>query len=999
MYHRSGEQRSARASATELSGSDPLPPAQLAIIRVQTALNSFTPGMPFDASRYRAALLVSSESQEIPERLFCLGWLHWLDSDLAAAESVLLQAAETAQTINSGILVEASYWLARVAIIRKQGDAVARFEAVLRKAGGSPQATAWFVDLLWRAGRVERAEQILKTVRTNRRFAACDEVPLLEARSLLRRDDLSGAERFLLEAKPAGAVAGAERWLLLAWISASQSRHDEAAERFDQVRHYLCPASALKVWERLLAYRAGSASAESAVADCATPDAFFRGQAHRLGGRAGEATVAHRAALTGPSEAFARYALARMGDGDFAALIASQPGHFLALRCRAQIAIDRFRVREASPAECLDKLQLARSAGYQGILADHFCTLATALRQRGPEASALRELAAAPATDPAARRNFRRAAIELAGRRLAPAEALPLLEQWTSDTDDELRSILQRQLDHTRLQAVLDALAAGQPGAAEKTRETVATLLSSPDLPGLLAPAAVLWQAAQAVTAAAEFDNAWRDSLSGLAARWQPLALALLVHETAKRGDAIGVVALLQDSDAWRQFGTRPPRFVIAAVERAFSLRRDLAAWQRVLPGWLGLWTEKVSATLASGPSDLANAGPPTGVSPDAWYLPLASRAIARKDYREALACVQRVPLDGLETAARETVRSAIPELERYARAQALAAIWQPAGLAPVSPELLVDAVDLLLALPAGTQLLEYAVQGNAAGVTSALAELLDNGQLPPRLAHHFALLERRCAEFHDGEGRVSESVAAYRRSWAYWLRFLATGLGKELRPEPAAALIEELLGRHRRRINALLARAAVDLARLHWELIAELPNHAAGLSPSLAEALAKRIVRFRDELATDFILAMREAMRHAPAPEGFRANYEPALTGLRRLLSLDRDNLRLLTALIETCGDWFFDLYNRDDRRTLCEQVERFTPFALQLARLIEGQPGALAARVALAGFTKVRGFVATEGSRKAELYREALRFNPADENVRQLLADLEGSGFKSVS
>ena len=83
----------------------------------------------------------------------------------------------------------------------------------------------------------------------------------------------------------------------------------------------------------------------------------------------------------------------------------------------------------------------------------------------------------------------------------------------------------------------------------------------------------------------------------------------------------------------------------------------------------------------------------------------------------------------------------------------------------------------------------------------------------------------------------------------------------------------------------------------------------------------------------------------------------------------------------------------NAGARTALAEQVERFTPFALQLARQVEGRPGDLAARAALAGFTKFRGFVAADPARRADLYREALRFNPADDNVRELLAQLEGT------
>ena len=127
-----------------------------------------------------------------------------------------------------------------------------------------------------------------------------------------------------------------------------------------------------------------------------------------------------------------------------------------------------------------------------------------------------------------------------------------------------------------------------------------------------------------------------------------------------------------------------------------------------------------------------------------------------------------------------------------------------------------------------------------------------------------------------------------------------------------------------------------------------------------------------------------------APSPRVWRADYGKGLSGLLRLLSLDRDNLRLLTALVEICDDWFLDLYNAADPRRLAEQVERFTPFAAQLARLVEDRPGDLAARAALSDFYKFRGFTAGDRARKVELYREALRFNPGNDNVRSLLKDL---------
>ena len=45
---------------------------------------------------------------------------------------------------------------------------------------------------------------------------------------------------------------------------------------------------------------------------------------------------------------------------------------------------------------------------------------------------------------------------------------------------------------------------------------------------------------------------------------------------------------------------------------------------------------------------------------------------------------------------------------------------------------------------------------------------------------------------------------------------------------------------------------------------------------------------------------------------------------------------------------------------------------------------------RATLSDFYKARGFVESDPGRKAALYREALELNPANQNVRELLADM---------
>ena len=133
---------------------------------------------------------------------------------------------------------------------------------------------------------------------------------------------------------------------------------------------------------------------------------------------------------------------------DPAAVLASQPGLFLALRCRALVALDRFRKREATPAELLDALRQAASAGWTDPAADHFRRLALALQSQRPTIEDIRSLTADRPTDPAVRRNLLAAGVELAVRRLPASAALQLLLEWSvlEDLSGTLRSLIGRQL-------------------------------------------------------------------------------------------------------------------------------------------------------------------------------------------------------------------------------------------------------------------------------------------------------------------------------------------------------------------------------------------------------------------------------------------------------------------------------------------------------------------------------------------------------------------------
>jgi hypothetical protein len=392
---------------------------------------------------------------------------------------------------------------------------------------------------------------------------------------------------------------------------------------------------------------------------------------------------------------------------------------------------------------------------------------------------------------------------------------------------------------------------------------------------------------------------------------------------------------------------------------------------------------------------DAATADVPPAVPPVPWLLHQAAQAALRDDAREALAWVRRArALDPDLAGAGESaaaVRAALPDLERLARAQALADVIRlDPGQPAVGPRLLVDAVACLDADPGGAAVFAAAGRGDLAAARQALAAVAGRNDVAPSLAHHLALVYHRAAAFLEERQRGDEAEPCWRLAWRCWLRLLASSA-----PAPAAdhPLLAHLLGTHRRRVTELLARDQVEPARRHWAMVQDLPETARAVAGGLADALAGAAARFREELATEYLVATREAMRSGDVPADCWEDYDRGLGMLVRYLSLDRGNVRLLTALVETCNDYFHRCYGLENTRRLWEGVERYTPFALQLAVLADRREADLTARAALAEFYKFRGFVAPERERKRSLFREALAFDPRNENVRELLEQTERS------
>ena len=365
--------------------------------------------------------------------------------------------------------------------------------------------------------------------------------------------------------------------------------------------------------------------------------------------------------------------------------------------------------------------------------------------------------------------------------------------------------------------------------------------------------------------------------------RWKGLAQALLFHETACRGDVPGAAALLDEVDSWRGFRQQPPRFVLLDLLALVSRQPGLPAWKRSLPRWLQLWDltalgpEGQTLAVQAGLAPAAQlSAPPAGVPAAAWFLHLATRALGSRteDPSEALACVRRALEADPELAGRtevNVVREVLPELERRALARSLAGLVQPEGRHETIPAgLLVDAVDLLRSFPEGQALLETLQRDDPEHSRLLLQEVLQKPEVPHRLLHHLALLELRTAQQLEEQEQTDLAEPFWRRAWRAWLRWLASPPrqgGEEATPLPdddRSRLLDWSAGpapQPGQRFAGPRRGGPRRGGTGTWSR--NYPPRRLPLSEPLSRDLGQHLARFRDDLAGEYLVTTREAMRY----------------------------------------------------------------------------------------------------------------------------------------
>ncbi|WP_193241832.1 hypothetical protein [Streptomyces phaeolivaceus] len=284
------------------------------------------------------------------------------------------------------------------------------------------------------------------------------------------------------------------------------------------------------------------------------------------------------------------------------------------------------------------------------------------------------------------------------------------------------------------------------------------------------------------------------------------------------------------------------------------------------------------------------------------------------------------------------------------------------------------------------------------------------------RLHHTLALLHRDTAL--GGPPSVARGGGHLARATVLWTLLLASerfweqhgeepaGPGAETRLR--TTVCRELFALHRRLGAEALQAGERDTARLHLRVLTAVRTGESEVHGLLGEfgigwsvpvdgrrwaeisALAGTVT---DEWCAEAVLTAEKALRDPAAiaglAEGIDQDYESAIDALRPLTGLGVP----LPRLLQTALDWHNALQNclYQMKRTeeLCTVIGRARVFADQLAPFCAPGKGHLPGNRSLCVHFKYRGlFVATDSASASRMYRQALRWDPGDDNAAELLA-----------
>jgi tetratricopeptide (TPR) repeat protein len=121
--------------------------------------------------------------------------------------------------------------------------------------------------------------------------------------------------------------------------------------------------------------------------------------------------------------------------------------------------------------------------------------------------------------------------------------------------------------------------------------------------------------------------------------------------------------------------------------------------------------------------------------------------------------------------------------------------------------------------------------------------------------------------------------------------------------------------------------------------------------------------------------------------PPGIRKNYQGGIRYLQPFIDIGIPVSRILRASLLWYCDWCYDLYTREDLKSVKELMVPSRKVADMLAPLCIKARGYMPENQALSTHYMLRGFTAGDPDQMIKEYEEALEWNPSNDNAQQLL------------
>lgn len=317
--------------------------------------------------------------------------------------------------------------------------------------------------------------------------------------------------------------------------------------------------------------------------------------------------------------------------------------------------------------------------------------------------------------------------------------------------------------------------------------------------------------------------------------------------------------------------------------------------------------------------------------------------------------------------------------------------------------------------------------QQDGAAVRREWSKALAGQRANPRFLHGLAVLYREQSLAELDSSRSDEpawlfstalwaALLAGEEFWEYFSpdRTTVTGGDERRRLEAIEqdrlrdSSMRSILGLHRDRGSRDLAAGRRDLARLHarcldlcrsgQKAVAETlsgyglrtdlrPNverveQIASLADGLLDDWCSGLVREADRIVDDPDAIQR-------LPEGIRKNYEGGINHLAPFIGLGIPVVRVLRASLDWYNEWCYDLHVTKQRNRITALMTPARAVADKLVPLCTKARGHLPENQALSQHFLLRGFITQDKDPKqaSEEYRQALTWNPANQNAQELL------------